>query len=94
MKIMLAPVVFVLHVNAQNQPGYCVRQHEQNAVTARQAGSGTRLMKPVLIFSAHTSGLFAAFTAGAPDGRRFRLSIRETTPEQIVQKGSARVDRR
>jgi len=72
------------------------------AVTARQApfrtrrGSGTRLMRHVLI-SAHTRGIFAqwrAFTAGAKDARRFRLSIGERTPKKIVQKGSVRVDRR
>ncbi len=59
-------------------------------------GSGTRLMKQVLL-STHTSGIFAqrrAFTAGAPEWRRFRLSIGKRTPKKIVQKGSVRVDRR
>src|ERR1700737_1097889 len=47
--------------------------------------------------STNTRCLFAqrrAFTAGAKDARRFRLSIGERTPKKIVQKGSVRVDRR
>src|ERR1700676_3422413 len=47
--------------------------------------------------STNTSGRFAQrrnFTAGAPEWRRFRLSIGEGAPKKIVQKGSVRVDRK
>jgi hypothetical protein len=48
-------------------------------------------------FSTNTGSLFAqrrAFTVGAPEWRRFRLSIGEGTPKKIVQKGSVQVDRK
>src|SRR5258708_10589693 len=48
-------------------------------------------------FSTNTSGRFAQrrnFTAGAPEWRRFRLSIGEGAQKKIVQKGSVRVDRK
>src|SRR5260370_33638263 len=49
------------------------------------------------VLSTNTRGRFAQrrnFTAGAPEWRRFRLSIGEGAQKKIVQKGSVRVDRK